>query len=260
MSGGVAFGGYGLRQDSAGQWQPESESVQRAGWFVFQRFVSVLSGTRSGEMVVPSGITSRATIQDFLSDDDAHPFLVFHYQGAFSVELPPDWTDTSVGAPVTETRQATFSHAWLLMRDPTVNVPISGTLYAHGACGLASGEAWIVPFGYTFMDVPVTATESSSSEQSSLPMRAVSFEELESLDLSTAVAFSLDYWDGPVLIVSEREITWTVTKTITGASVRQELGFASSDPPSSSRWSDAMDARAREVMTRLDPGTRRKRH
>ena len=64
------------------------------------------------------------------------------------------------------------------------------------------------------------------------------FQDLDTLDLSSATSFSLDDWDGPVLIVSDAEIEWTVDSTLsssTGPNDWREPGSSLSGSSSSDK-------------------------
>ena len=75
---------------------------------------------------------------------------------------------------------------------------------ARWAGSTKQGEAWGVPFGYSFED------DLPTIPRGNLPSRSVVFDTPTALDLSSAVSFSLNYWDGPVLIVSDADIKWTI--------------------------------------------------
>lgn len=184
MSGTRSFGGYGLRKDEGGDFQSATAAVQRVGWFAYQRLVTLPSGVEAGEMVIPAGIDSREALQDFLDSDALHPYVVFHYAGAFNIQTPmAEGSDAS--------RRSTFAHAWLLLRDPTIDGAFEIT--AEWAGGNVGGEVRNVPL------VHAAARRATSPR---LVMRTATYEANTRVDLTSPVVLELDYWNGPILLLS----------------------------------------------------------
>jgi hypothetical protein len=138
-------------------------------------------------MALPE-VGDRADLDAFLGSDEAHPFVVFRYRGAFS---SPDQPET------------TFTYAWLVLRDPTVSTTDLRYLYARWADS-AGGTALRVPLLHDALGDPLEGLVLPYREASYAPSTAVALRFPGFLD------FTLDTWDEPVLLLSDEEIQWAV--------------------------------------------------
>jgi hypothetical protein len=199
MSGDTgAFAGHGLRVDTGSEDAPAEDATQRLGWFLFQRLASILADQARGSfavegaMVLPE-VADRAELVSFLRSEDAHAYVVFRYRGSFTAPNP------AAPSPLTK---SSFSYAWLVLRDSSFIPTRSSTLSCSWTDPSTGGTAILVPL--------VPYATSGSATEAGLPVEVADFDPSTEIEIASPLALALDPSAGPVLLLSDAEISWAV--------------------------------------------------